>query len=376
MTKRSLTGFGVALPLLLLSIGCGDSGAGGSGGSGTGGSGGAAACSAADLAACDYPSPGLTATEQEGIAITDNKTGRELPLLVRIPEGEGPFPLVVWSHGGGFNQAGHKQAAEWGTTLAKHGYAVLHVAHVPPTLESAAALCELGSVPPADCTVDAASDEDDNGLIALVKTLDVIAVLDRLPQLSEASVEAGGPAIALDKVAVAGWSAGARAPIVTHGARFQTLPNLEPITLTHDLPRAAVALSPMGPGYAGFFDEADGNTWEDMRAPIFMATGDNDLKPSKPDVSGADRRIAFERQPADGQRWLLYSTLTDVGGHPSFNLEDQNSSDERLVRLSRALSSGVRAFLDAKLLNSAAGEAWLASDNAQTLAGEAEWVNK
>jgi hypothetical protein len=97
--------------------------------------------------------------------------------------------LVVWSHGGGFNQAGHKQAAEWGTTLAKHGYAVLHVAHVPPTLESAAALCELGSVPPADCTVDAASDEDDNGLIALVKTLDVIAVLDRLPQLSEASVE-------------------------------------------------------------------------------------------------------------------------------------------------------------------------------------------
>jgi hypothetical protein len=359
---------------------CGDSsgsGAAGSGASGPSGGGGAnSQCEAENLDACDYPSPGLTATKQEGIAITDNKTGRELPLLVRIPEGEGPFPLVVWSHGGGFSQAGHKQAVEWGTTLAEHGYAVLHIAHVPPTLDSAAALCELGSVPPADCTVDAASDEDDNGLIALVKTLDVIAVLDRLPQLSEASVEAGGPAIDLDKVAVAGWSAGARAPIVTHGARFQALPNLEPITLTHDLPRAAVALSPMGPGYAGFFDEADGNTWEDMRAPVFMATGDNDLKASKPDVSGADRRIAFERQPADGQRWLLYSTLTDVGGHPSFNLEDQDSSDERLVRLSRALSSGVRAFLDAKLLNSAAGEAWLASNNAQTLAGEAEWINK
>lgn len=33
-----------------------------------------------------------------------------------------------------------------------------------------------------------------------------------------------------------------------------------------------------------------------------IRTGKNDLKPSEPDVSSGDRRIAFERQPADGQR--------------------------------------------------------------------------
>ncbi len=366
----------MALPLVLLA--CDGGGTGGSGGAGGVGAGGSPnACSPSDLDACEYPTPGLTAMEQEGISVTDSETGRELPLLARLPAREGPLPLVVWSHGGGFNANGHRQAAEWGETLAAHGYAVLHIAHVVPTVESAAAICELGSVPPADCTMDALGDEDDNGLIALVKTLDVIAVLDRIPQLSQASVDAGGPAIDLERVAIAGWSAGSRAPIVTHGATFKPLPTVEPINLIHELPRAAVALSPMGAGYAGFFDEPDGNTWQDMRAPVFMATGNNDIKPSKPDLSGADRRVAFERQPADGERWLLFSRLPEgVGGHPTFNLEDRESSDERVATLSRALSSAVRAFLDAKLLDSAEASAWLESQNAATLAGDADWINK
>lgn len=375
MTIRSCA-LGLGLSLSLLACG-GDGGTGGTA-SGTGGTGGAqGACSATDLDACDYPTPELASSEREGISITDTDTGRELPLLIRVPERQGPLPLVVWSHGGGFNDNGHRQAKEWGEALVSHGYAVVHIAHVTPTVESAPAICALGSVPPADCMAGAVGDEDDNGFIALVKTLDVIAVLDRLEQLSKASVDAGGPAIDLDKVAVAGWSAGARAPIVTHGAKFKPLSTSAPISLIHNLPRAAVALSPMGPGYAGFFDDPEANTWESMRGPIFMATGNNDIKPSKPDVSGADRRIAFERQPSDGERWLLYSNLPeDVGGHPTYNLEDYASNDVRLKNFSRALASSVRAFLDAKLLDSAEGRAWLSSGNAQTLAGEADWVNK
>lgn len=106
-------------------------------------------------------------------------------------------------------------------------------------------------------------------------------------------------------------------------------------------------------------------------------TGDNDVKPSKPDLTGADRRIAYERQPADGSRYLLYSKLPPgVGGHPTYDLEDLASADPRVVRLSRAIQSTARAFLDATLNGDAAAKAWLESDHAAVLAGDAEVQHK
>lgn len=349
----------------------------GAGGSGAGGAGGSVAngCGPSNVDACEYPSAGLSFDVREGIDVTDPVTGRVLPLLVRVPKGPGPFPAIVWSHGGAFNATGHRLLKTWGETMAAHGYAGIHIAHVPLTAETGAAMCTVGSVPAAECVPP--SDEDATGYIALVKSRDVVAVLDALPMLSDASVKAGGPAIDLDRIAVAGWSGGARAPIVTYGAVFYPSPSAPKMSMSHPLPKASVALSPMAPGYAGFFDEGTDDTWQHMRGPVFMGTGDNDLKPAKPDLTGADRRIAFEKQPADGSRWLLYSKLAPgVGAHGTYNLDDVGSNDERLSRLSRALQSGVRAFLDAKLKGDAKAEQWLASTNAAVLAGEAEWVHK
>ena len=361
------------LVTLLTLGGCGGSDDGNA--SVSGGSAGTSACSSTNVDACEYPSRGLSFTVRQGLSVTDALTGRELLLLARVPDGPGPFPVVVWSHGGGFNAAGHQNSVEWGEALAHHGYAVIHIAHIPLTAESAQAFCDLGKVPPAECGTSG-GDEDATGLVALVKTRDVITVLDALPSLSDASVKAGGPAIDLTRVVVAGWSAGSRAPVVTHGAVFLPSPSAPAMTMTHSLPVAAVALSPMGPGYAGFFDDGTSNTWQNMRGPVLMLTGDNDIKPSKPELTGADRRIAFEKQPADGSRWLLYSHLPPgVGSHPTFNLEDQSSSDERLSRLSRALRSSVYAFLDARVSGDAAAQAWLDGDDAKILAGDADWVH-
>jgi len=349
-----------------------DSGATASSGAGSG----ADACSSSNLDACEYPSRDLAVEEREGFSVTDPVTGRELPLLARVPEGPGPFPVVVYSHGGGFTDTGHRQSDAWGSTIAGHGYAVIHIAHIAPDAESGAALCAIGSVPAAECVLSG-DDEDASGMVALVKTRDVIAVLDALPKLSDASVAAGGPSIDLDRVAVAGWSAGSRAPLITHGAVFLPSPSAPPLSMSHPLPKAAVAFSPMGPGYAGFFDTGDANTWQGMRGPVLMVTGDNDTKPSKPDLEGADRRVAFEKQPADGTRWLLYSNLPPgVGAHATYNLEDLGSSDERLSRISRAMRSSVLAFLDAHLNGDAGAAQWLSGGHAGVLAGEAEWVHK
>lgn len=34
------------------------------------------------------------------------------------------------------------------------------------------------------------------------------------------------------------------------------------------LPKAAIAMSPIAPGYAGFFDDGTSNTWQGTRGPI------------------------------------------------------------------------------------------------------------
>lgn len=351
---------------------------GGEGGApGTGGAPGSGGLDCSDPADCEYPSRGLAIVERAGIAITDPDTGRELPLLARIPVTPGPVPLVIWSHGGGLQATGQQLSARWGDTFAAHGYAVIHIGHAPLTVETGLAVCEIAGIAVEDCE-PASSDEDANGILALVKGLDVIAVLDALPGLSEASVEQGGPAIDLDRVAVAGWSGGARGPQATMGMRLEPLPGMDPMSLEHPRPAAAIALSPAGVGFGGFFDHGDDDSsWSTMRGPVLVMTGENDVKPEKPELTGANRRQAFDRMPADGQRHLLYSTLpVGVGGHGTFNLEDGDGEDQRVVSLTLALASAARAFLDASLLDDDAAAEWLASGRAQALAGEASWENR
>lgn len=224
-------------------------------------------------------------------------------------------------------------------------------------------------MPTAECV--ASADEEANGFVALVKSRDVIAVLDALPTL-----QVGVP-LDVSRVAVAGWSAGARAPQVMQGAKFLPSASAPIATAPHSRVKAAVALSPISPGYGGFFESATDNSWNQLRGPVLMATGNNDLKASKPDLTGAGRRIAWDRQQADGRRWLLYSNLPPgVGEHGTYNLGDLGSSDPRLSRLSRALRSVVLAFLDAELSGNVAARAWLDSNDARTLAGDASWEHK
>lgn len=369
----------------------GSSGCKGGGADGAGGDGGTAATMttatgsttgasmSCEGAACEYPSKGLSVSMSPDFMVTDEATGRVLPMRADIPSGAGPFPVVIWSHGGGFSDTGHHQSTQWGATLAAQGYVVLHIAHVPPTAETGANVCAIAGIPVADCAPPANPDDvADSGFIALFKTLDVVAVLDELQAISDLSVSKGMAALDLTKVAVAGWSAGSRAPLVTMGAKFYPVENSPaPFSAPHPLPAAIVALSPIGPGYGGFFESATDDSWRGTRGPTLVCTGAMDLKASKPDLTGEDRRRAYEDQPADGTRWLLYSNLQKgQGGHPTFNLEDLDSPDPAVAAFSRSLSSTVRAYLDANLLGDEAATAWMASDNAKTIAGDVDWEHK
>jgi dienelactone hydrolase len=335
---------------------------------------GVASCTAADLAKCDYAERSLKATEREGINVQEPTTGRVLPILARIPQGAGPFPVVLWSHGGEFNENGHRLSRDWGAAIAAQGYVVLHTGHVPLQADAARAVCTVASIPTSECTPGTAPNGE-SPLAAMVRALDHIAVLDRLKALSDESVARGGPALDLKRVATAGWSGGSRGQMLLLGAKVRPSATAPPFGRPDARVVAAVTLSPSGPGFGtGFFDDGSATSWTSMRGPVFMGTGQNDVQPDKPEIDGPNRSFAFTAQPGDGSRRFLYSNLPiGVGGHTTYGLGDATSTDARLARFSRALRSAVLAFLDANVRGDAAAKAWLATDNAKVLAGDVDW---
>lgn len=332
-------------------------------------------CSETNLDACEYPMKRIASTERD-VMITDQSTGRVLPLHVRIPDLPGPLPVYLWSHGGGLFPGGQNQSRDWGETIVQQGYVVIHIGHSALTVETANALCDLASIPSAECVPPSADDEDGFS-VALGKALDEKAVLDKLTVLSQGSVASGGPALDLDRVALGGWSGGSRGPQVLMGAKIETTATAPLFSLPDARLRAVVEMSPAGPGFGGFFENATSNSWESMRGPTLIATGTNDQKPNKPELTGAVRRVSYTDQPADGSRHLLFSNLpVGVGGHATFDLEDLDHEDARVARLSRAIRSSVLAFLDANVTDDADAKAWLETQNAKILAGDVDWEHK
>lgn len=325
-------------------------------------------CAVAALDRCEYGSAPRPVTEK--LASIPGPTGdRKLPVRVHIPGGAGPFPVVLYSHGGGFDDAGFAFGQAWAEAIAPFGYIVGTIGHATLTPDEGLAMCTAASVPKAECVPG----DEDSGLVGYIKMRDVLSVIDALPALARA---ADGLADS-SRLGVIGWSAGSRAAVSTRGAAFRPSAGSPVFSASDARIGALAAFSPTGPGFGGFFDNGASASWTSLQGPTFMSTGDIDVKPNSPTLTGPIRRMAYEKQPADGARRLLYSTLPlGVGGHGTFNLGDLGSRDERLARFSKALRSAVRAFLDANLKGSAVARVWLASDNARILAGQADWVSK
>ncbi len=326
----------------------------------------------ATQADCLYAIGDNAVVDVDGGITRETVIGRDLPLLLNMPTVAGPAPVVVFSHGGSFEPAGQNNNKKWGALLARNGFVVIHIGHSLVGAGQGTKVCTAANVPQTECSPG----EEDNGLLTVIRAYDIAAVLDDLPRISELSQANNYPALDLDRVAVMGWSAGSRGPSVLMGAKMLTTANSPLFRLPHATPKVAVMLSPAGPGTGGYFANDAENSWDEMRGPIFFATGTNDVKPASPELTGAVRRQAFDLQPAEGNRYLLYSNLeVGIGGHGTYDLGDANS-DGPLADLSLALSASVLAFLDAELNGSDAAKAWLASDKALLLAGDAEWSKK
>jgi predicted dienelactone hydrolase len=306
----------------------------------------------------------LKAIETE---FTDTARQRVIPLLVRMPEGLGKVPLVIFSHGLGGSREGGKL---WGEHWVAHGYAVIHTQHP----SSDASLLKSGIGAPLQKLKRGAT-----GQQLIARAQDVSFVLDEIAR-RQANGDALYARMDMSRIAMTGHSFGAATTLALADQRYRGTSQ----TLVDARFKAYIAFSPqMAQSTPGSSFDA----YREIRKPMLVVTGtyDGDMLGNG---ASPDRRAAvFDALPAGDK----YRVIFDKGDHMVFNggavresevfLQFIDNSSPRTDTTTAALiqdktNALTLQFLDAYLKNDANAKAWLAKDAAPSISDTGEWAQK
>ncbi|HTB34334.1 MAG TPA: hypothetical protein VK842_05690 [bacterium] len=201
----------------------------------------------ADITVMDFP-------------LRDADRNRDIPLKAYLPEGDGPFPVILFSHGAGGSKDGY---AYLGSYWARHGYVCLNPTHLGSdtgTLEPGRPLNNLQAV--REMVEDPAQFEARVG--------DLRYIINQLPTLA---TQLPGMAGKLDTahIGVAGHSFGASTALALAGAKVSQ-PGGQRRDYSDPRPTAFIAMSPQGPNQGLFKD----GSWSQINRPVFVITGTRD----------------------------------------------------------------------------------------------------
>ena len=276
----------------------------------------------------------MSAIRVEHFVWEDPARGRPLPLKAYWPEGDGPFPLVLFSHGLGGSREG---GATWLTHWAAHGIAGLALQHPgsDETLfhgESRLALRRLlaAALTPEQLAARAA---------------DVAFVLDELARRADT---ADWRRIDRGRVGMSGHSFGAVTTQALAGERLQS----HGTTLAEQRLKAFLALSPSARGEQEGLAERFGG----IGRPFFSVTGSRDDGIGLTDITPENRRVPYRYMRGDGQGLLVL----DGAGHLAFAGRAVEAGVEgRLERVHQDAARFAPAVCHASLLF---WRAWLQDD--------------
>lgn len=226
---------------------------------------------------------------------TDPRRDRVLPIKLYLPEGDGPFPVVIFSHGLG----GSREAAPYlGEHWAAHGFIGVFVQH-PGTDRSL-----LQGVQSREDAVERLNDRTRDIESARARFEDIPFVIDEIERQSAAGLLAADPS----RIGMSGHSYGAATTIAVLGRRFGPRGDFTELRID-----AGIALSPTAPPRR-VPERMHARLYDRMDTPMLHLTGTEDIAAVQPDVDPAARTIPFQMIP-EGEQYLV---VFDGGDHSVF----------------------------------------------------------
>jgi predicted dienelactone hydrolase len=335
--------------------------------------------SAADEAANPTPTtsyavePGKSPVEVvESLPLRDDKRKSDLVVRIHYPQGDGPFPVIVFSHGFG---ASKDAFAAVGKHWASHGYVTIHPHHADGGKMAAMTDGKQGKETDPDKRreelrkrlQEQRKDGAKGGIGGSTglsdRVRDLAAVLDGLGQIEE-KIPALKGKLNPDKIGVSGHSFGA-ATVMLIGGITADLDGEKGKRLLDPRVKCVLPFSGAGAGEYGLTTDS----FKTSKLPTLYVTGTKDIRPGK---EFAWRREAFEGSPA-GDKYLVVmdgATHFHFGGGPPGG---SRSGDKYTLHVKDVSV----AFFDAYLKDSAKAKAYLSQDGfAKQAAGTAKLESK
>ncbi|HEY3569071.1 MAG TPA: hypothetical protein VGP73_14140 [Thermoanaerobaculia bacterium] len=269
----------------------------------------------------------------------DAARSRQVPVKIYAPAtGQGPFPVIVFSHGLGGSREGYEYL---GRHWASWGYVSVHVDHLG---SDTAALKKGGRL--LKNLREAAGDPRN----AVARPLDVRFVLDRLEKLNQ-----GGSPLShrldLTRIGMAGHSFGSWTTMAVAGQGG---------TFAEPRVKAAIAMSTPAPRQKDY-----DRVYRDVHIPILHMTGTEDDSPIG-ETRAAERRIPYDHiQGAD-----QYLVTFQGGDHMVFSGRLMQAERPKDPVFHSLILQGTTAFWDAYLKGDAAAKAWLTNGGYAAVLGK------
>lgn len=241
---------------------------------------------------------------------TDAARQRGLPVRIRLPDGSGRAPTILFSHGLGGSVSGGR---EWGEHWASQGFAVIHVQH-PGSDESL-----WRDKPSGERLASLRSGAGVEQFLA--RTADIRFVVAELARRQSA----GDPVatrVDLARLGMSGHSFGAITTLYLGGQRPPPgIADFLAPNLAESAFKAFLAFSPQVIGA----DPA--HQFSRFTRPVLLVTGTQDGSAAF-GVTPEQRLIPFEAMPATGNKYLL---VVDDANHMFFNGEGRAGEGHALV---------------------------------------------
>jgi predicted dienelactone hydrolase len=266
------------------------------------------------------------------LVLRDSARNKGLPVKIYYPDGEGPFPVIIFSHGAFASKDTYWALGEY---WASYGYVSIHPSHDDSRKDSGYR----------------------GGLMQVIRDSrlwesrprDISFVIDSSGEIEKLAPELRGK-LDRSRIGVGGHSYGAYTAQGIGGATVTMPGESVPRSFADKRVKAVVIMSPQGEGEMGLTS----HSWDNMRLPTLLIYGSRDM--------GTERRTpTWRSQPFyKGPPGDKYDVELEGATHFTFVGPFRKPGHQSMLFKCAKLETV--AFWDAYLKGDPAGKAYLASD--------------